>query len=199
MSIRIRLGKELLLKLFCASCQGYRSVHRALQDGYWSAFQAYYTSDKREAVQSLMEQLHELTPSKWRDLPPPQVEDLSRITPSRGLFRITFGSWLNKRKQSWRFAVEEIRFLTSTLQRLLRMLERPEAPARDDLITLRMDLTNCSGIFEMRCYGLPELDRGRYIEHFDQTERVRHWELSEILGVPGPTAPADRPRAKAVD
>jgi hypothetical protein len=34
MSIRIRLGKELVLKLFCVSCQGYRSLHRALQDGF---------------------------------------------------------------------------------------------------------------------------------------------------------------------
>src|SRR5437870_3339552 len=160
MSGRIRLRKELVLRLFCSSCQGYRSVHRALQKGYWAAFQTYYTLEKREAIRRLIEQLHELTPPAWRDLPPPRVDDLFNITPAPGLFRRVFGRFFNKRKQSWRLAVEEVRFLASTLQRLLTMLERPAAPPADELIGLRIELTNCSGVFEMHCHGLPELDQG---------------------------------------
>src|SRR5258708_6050667 len=62
MSATIQLEKELVLRLFCCSCQGYRSVHRALQEGYWSAFRAYYNSDKKEAVRGLIERLVDLTP-----------------------------------------------------------------------------------------------------------------------------------------
>ena len=92
--------------------------------------------------------------------------------------------------------MEEIRFLTSTLQGLLRMLEQPVAPSADELIALQTDLCNCSGIFEVHCYGLPELERGRFIEHFDQTDRLRHWQMWEVLGEPAPVARSGGP-AKA--
>jgi hypothetical protein len=197
MSKRIQLGKELVLRLFCASCQAYRSVHRALQDGYWSAFQTYYTSEKREAVRRLVERLIDLTPSAYRNSAAPRSEELSRITPSIGLFRVLFGTWIHKGRQNWRFAVEEIRFLTSTFQRLLNVLERPNAPPGEELIALQIELCNCSGIFEMHCYGLPELERARHIEHFDQTEWVQHWQLSDILGQPALTSGSGEPPIKA--
>jgi hypothetical protein len=188
MSERIRLEKEMVLRLFCVSCQGYRSVHRALQDDSWPAFQTYYTAEKRQAVRRLSERLVNLTPSPCRDLPPPKGDELSRITPSVGLFRVLFGRRLSKRKRTWQFAVEEIRFLTSSLQRLLNLLEQPDRPPGEELIALQIDLCNCSGIFEMHCYGLPELERARYIEHFDQTEWVQHWRLWEVLGEPAPAS-----------
>jgi hypothetical protein len=193
----IQVGKELVLRLFCLSCQGYRSLHRALQEGYWPAFQAYYTSEKREAVRRLVDRLIDLTPRSCREYPPPRSEELFRITPSLGLFRALFGRWLGKRKQNWGFTMEEIRFLTSTLQRLLKLLERPEAPPGDELIALQIDLCNCSGIIEMHCYGLPELERARYIEHFDQTETVQHWQLWEVLGEPVPVSRSGGPATKA--
>jgi hypothetical protein len=49
----------------------------------------------------------------------------------------------------------------------------------------------------MRCYGLAELDRARYIEHFDQTERVAHVQLNEILSEP-PFPPGEAPATRAV-
>jgi hypothetical protein len=182
MSERIRLEKEMVLRLFCTSCQGYRSVHRALQQGHWTAFQTYYSPEKREAIRRDIKWLVNLTFLPCRDLPPLNADAMSRITPSLGLFRVLFGRWFSRRKRTWQFAVEEIRFLTSRLQHLLDLLDQPERPPAEELISLRIDLCNCSGIFEMHCYGLPELERARYIEHFDQTEWVPHWRLREILG-----------------
>ena len=197
MRAKIRLDKETVVRLFCYSCEGYRSVHRALQEGYWSAFQAYYTAEKRGALQALVQQLGDLTPEALRDVPPPTLDELSRITPSVGLFRVLLGRWLNKRKQSWSFAVPEIRFLTSTLQRLLDFLKRPLAPSPEELFSLQIQLCNCSGIFEMHGYGLAAIARARRIEHFDHTPWVPHVKLSDIVRGADKGEAANGPAAKA--
>jgi hypothetical protein len=196
-SIKIRIGKELVLRAFAYSCQGYRSVHRALQEGFWPAFQAYYSLDKREGITSVIRQLQDLTPQALREMPPPSLKVLSRITPNYGLYCALIGRWLNKRRQFWRISVEEVLFLCSTLKRLLDMLELPEAPSFNARLEMQVDLVNCSGLFDYRCYGLPELKRARYIEHFDQTEWVQHWQLWEIMGDPAPITPGARSPVKA--
>ena len=196
MSATIQLQKAFALKAYCYSCQGYRSIHRALQQGYWSAFQAYYDLNRRNDLESLVRQLDDQTPPPYRNRIPPSAAELARITPAPGLFRFLFARWLGKRKRSWPFMVQEIRYLSSTLGRLRSVLEESRAPPNSSLIALRNELCNCSGIVEMRCYGLAELDRAKYIEHFDHTERVAHLQLNEILSEP-PSAPGDAPATRA--
>jgi hypothetical protein len=189
MAAMIRLGKELALKLSCYTYQGYRSVHRAMQEGYWSAFRAYYTPGKRQAIRRLTEELLEQTPERYRSLPPPRVEDLASMTPRRGICRMLLGRLQGKRKQTWRIGVEELRFLTCSLQRLLLCLEHSAAPPLSELFALQGDLCHGSGIVDVRCQGMPELKRSCRIEHFDRTEWVPHLQLWEILGDPAPAAP----------
>src|SRR4051812_6019775 len=88
MAATIRLGKELLLQLSCYTYQGYRSVHRAMQEGYWSAFCPYYTPEKRQALRPLTEELLKQPPACDRSPPPPRVEDLAGLTPRLGICRV---------------------------------------------------------------------------------------------------------------
>jgi hypothetical protein len=196
MNATIQLRKALVLKAYCYSCQGYRSIHRALQQGYWSAFQAYYDQNRRNDLEGLVRELDDHTPPPDRDRIPPNAAELARITPAPGLFRFLFARWLGRRKRSWPFTVQEIRYLSSTLGRLRSVLEDSRTPPSSSLIALRNELCNCSGIVEMRCYGLAELDRARDIEHFDQTERVAHLQLTEILSEP-PSGSGEAPATRA--
>src|SRR5205823_2041443 len=139
-------------------------------EGYWSAFRAYYTPEKKQAIRRLAEELLEVTPDRYRSVPPPRVENVAAITPRLGICRVVFGRLLGKRKQTWRIGLEELRFLTCSLQRLLLCLEQSAVPTLNELFALQFDLSHGSGIVDVRCYGMPELKPSCRIEHFDRTE-----------------------------
>jgi hypothetical protein len=184
----VRLSKEQILELFCYCCQAMRSVHRAHATESWSDFQHYYAGDRIEGVRGLIDGLGKLAPSSRNGGVRLSRQEVGLAVPVPGVFRYLFGRWFTRWQRAWLFAEREIRFITATLQSLLELLALPDKPPAEVLIALRQDLGSCSGIIDMRCYGLEELDRARYIEHFDRTEWVRHYKLEEIL--PETAAPA---------
>src|SRR5260370_11261293 len=120
-------------------------MHRALEQGYWSGVQAYYDLNRRNDLESLVRQLDDQTPPPDRNRIPPSAAELARITPTPGLFRFLFAWWLGKRKRSWPFAIQEIRYLSSTLGRLRNVLEDSRTPPSSSLIALTNELCHGSG------------------------------------------------------
>ncbi len=190
----IQIEKPFLLRLYCYLQQAERSVHRPLCN-HWSDFQQYYKPARAAAIESLLARLDQLIPQR-RSSPPPDKAEVFRNVPEPGMFRVFFGRWLTRGKTSFPFTAEEIAFIALTLETLLHFLDQTEKPAMDTLVTLRMDFCQAGGNIDWRCYGLEELRRASFIEHFDRTEWYPHLQLWEILGEPPPDVASSPSTAK---
>jgi hypothetical protein len=179
--MRIRLDKELVLKVYCLCREAERSVHRAL-DANWSDFQEYYKDTKTRQIRLVVESLYDLLGPAYAHLDPPPDEDLERFISPPGIFRFYFGKWLASRKRWWFFPHQSILFLAYHLDSLVSLLSVQEKPDSAHLITLRRAFGACEYIIECRCHGLEELDLAKMMEHFRQTEWLPTVKLADILG-----------------
>lgn len=177
----IPLEKSFAVKLFCYCRQAARSVHRGL-GGSWPALIEYYQGDRGASIQQLLQELTRLLAPDSLAQPRCSRQEIGRGLPAIGLFRVLLGRWLARRKTIWPFRREEIQFMASTLTSFLGTLQAPIKPEDDSLIALRMDLNTCEAVVEARCYGVPELTRAVYLEHFDQTDWLPIVRMSDILG-----------------
>ena len=171
------LKKNLAVTLYCHYRQAERSVHFALSNpAQWLGFIRYYDPMKRKALASALEALR-------------AVGTTDRGIPTREQFLRTcfFRPWtflLNQLRESatasWRFSEDELAFLCATLAAFDSVLDSHVAREHAVLIDLRLDLCTCEAIIENRLIGVAELRTARNIEHFGQSDYVRHVTFEEI-------------------
>jgi hypothetical protein len=178
--MKVRLDKKLVLRLFCYCREAERSVHRALTNP-WPAFRAYYSPAKVRAIKEAVARVTRQLGSS-AECPTLPSRDQLAVRPDWAIFaRVLFGRWLSRWETAWPFPRAEACYLAGTLTFLLRLLDDCDKPDSKVLIDLRMTLYDCQRIIEGRCYGVPGLKLANDIEHFDQTEWVKHVSLADVL------------------
>ena len=149
---------------------------------------------KVESIQRIIATLEKLLVTTHEPLEPLSRDKVARTVSVPGFFRYYFGKWIAQRRTSWSFPAPQVRFLARVLHSLMQLLDEKHRPEADRLISLRMDFSVCQGIIECRCHGLRELERAKWMEHFQQTEWLPTVKLEEVLGEPAsrPVSPAKK-------
>jgi hypothetical protein len=179
--VRIKLSKETILRLFCYCREGERSVHRALSAN-WSDLRAYYSETKRTEIKQLIKKLRQVAGQPVADGLSLTRNEAGKIVSAPGIIRYYLGRWLVQHKKAWTFPLLAIQFMALTLHSLVRFVEEEIKPDTGSLISLRMDLCVCQSLIEGRCHGLAEIERAKWIEHFQMTEWLPKVTLTDILG-----------------
>jgi hypothetical protein len=170
-------SKKTALELFCCFRQAERSVHHAAAGPkQWARFLAYYDEPKQARSAALLEIL------KAAGAVPGNVPDRLSFEPNSFLYvlRSAAAILVNRLRLSWSFSVSEISFFSATLGRLLALLHCSDKPDGERLIDLRLDCCECHAIIRRKLIGIPELRLATSIEHFDQSEYVRHFTFEDI-------------------
>jgi hypothetical protein len=120
-----------------------------------------------------------------------KVACLSFWSPFLYLFRRV----LNPFSTVWSFSKDELAFIYSVLDTVLRTLSSTARPDQEFLIDLRMRLYDCQWMIGNRMCGLRELDKATYVEHFCQAPHLTPVTLEE-MGIWLP--PLERPVPRSV-
>jgi hypothetical protein len=180
--VKIKLGKQFILRLYCYTYQAERSVGFAL-GANWAEFLEYYSGERIGGLKQLSEEIQEVLARNGLNRAPVTREEAARVVPSVNLFRYLLGPSINRRRAYWSLCDTEIRFMSSRLNELVGVLSSDQRPAPDTLISLRMDLCLCRSAIEIHCYGLPEIRRAQHLEHFWQADWITPVRLADIVGV----------------
>jgi hypothetical protein len=180
-----RLRKQSAVGLYCWCRQAERSIDLTLTGdlAQWARLKEYYDEHKREGIGSALKELKALGVHLLKPPAHEEVAYLSFWSPFLYLFR----RMLNPFKSAWSFSKDELTFIYSILDAVLRTLDSSERPDQDSLIQLRMRLYDCQWIIGNRMCGLPEFDKATYIEHFCQSRHLTPVTLEE-MGVLPPAA-----------
>jgi hypothetical protein len=178
--MKIRLDKEMILKLYSYTFQGERSIAFAL-GAPWPELLDYYRGRRLEKLKRFTDYFLDQTLHQGIAGPPLRGKELARYAPSYGIFQYFFGKWVSQWKRRWPFYPQMICFMASALQSLVKTLETEARPDQQALIDLRIDLCLSRSAIEDRCYGLPALEVARRIEHFWQADWRMPLTLEEIL------------------
>ena len=141
---RIRLEKELVLRLYYFTHQAMRSLHTRLE-APWHVFLEFYCSDRINALQELIAELRTLAGPPCRTL---QFQDGAQIC-CQGDFWTSLllrigGFSLGRWKKTFAFHAEQIDYFGRKLESFVQVLDLPEKPQDlPYLISLRMALFDC--------------------------------------------------------
>jgi hypothetical protein len=176
--VTCRLEKESAVALYCWCRQMERSIDFALTGGaaQWIRFLEYYDDRKRKGMAKALESLRALGVHL---LPPPiqnKVARLSRWSPLLYLWR----RMINSFKTAWSFSNEELAFIYSGLETVLKTLDCRAKPDQEFLIQLRMRMYDCQWIISSHLCGLRELDRAAFVEHFCQAPHLTPVTMEEM-------------------
>jgi hypothetical protein len=169
--------KNTALTLFCLFRQAERSVHYALScPSQWSQFVAYYDEPKQIQISEAIGMLNDAGAAQDKV---PSRQALARS----GLLNIVScaaGLLTNRLRRSWAFSVRELSFFSATLEHLLKILNNTDLPQKEELIGLRLDCFDCHYVISRRLIGVPEIQIANSIEHFNQSEYVRHVNFQDL-------------------
>jgi hypothetical protein len=179
-----RFSKKDALTLFCCFRQAERSVHHAAAGPeQWTRFLAYYDEPKQARIAALLGMLKGAG-GPGGNIPLRRALDLNGFL---DFFRGVAGILTNRLRVAWSFSAHELAFFDSTLKRLVAILHGRDMPDKKDLIGLRLDCVACQAVIKLKLIGIPELGKAASIEHFDQSEYVRHVTFEE-MGIHMPCA-----------
>jgi hypothetical protein len=163
--MKVRLNKELVLKLYCHTFQGERSIAFAL-GAPWPELRQYYLGERITALRTFTTSFNEMVVRWGCALALQGREKLGPYGQPVNLFQYVFGKWITKWQNQWSFSAQVVCFQASALNALVKVLDSDIRPGQEELISLRMDLCQSRSWIEDRCYGLAELTLARRIEHF---------------------------------
>jgi hypothetical protein len=170
------LSKKMALLLFCSFRQAERSVHFAHSSpSQWLEFVAYYHG-KQPHIANAIAMLRDA--GAVQDSVPRRhmLAESSLLSVARSIT----GLLCNRLKRSWSFSVDELSFFSATLERLRRILRHPVLPASEELIELRLDCFECHYLIGRKLFGVPEIRKADAIEHFNQSDHIRHVTFQEM-------------------
>lgn len=178
--MRVRLDRNQVVRLYCYTFQGDRSVAFGL-GAPWSELRDYYGGDRLSGLLRLLHDLREWSPSPDQlALEPLRSQVFGKHRPP-GLFRVLFGKWLAPWRKTWTFTTRELTYMAAVLGELVRLLEQGQKPDLAKMYELRQELCACRSLIEDRCFGMPEIKRARWLEHFWQAPWVTPVRLQEVV------------------
>jgi hypothetical protein len=181
--MKIRLPKPFILRAYCFTVQGERSIAFAL-GAPWAELREYYYGEKIVGLRLLVDDFMEILTFRGVQFPALGRNEVSPFWNTPGLWKCLFGKWVSRWKNHWSFPAEMLAFMAMALQSLARFLDSEARPGQEELISLRMDLCTSRSAIESRCFGLSEIQRARRIEHFWQADWITPVTLEDILGKP---------------
>jgi hypothetical protein len=176
----LQLSRSTALTLFSVCRQAERSVHYALScPGHWAEFVAFYDREKLGPVNSLLPILKRAVGDL---LITPTCESFTERNVIVEILTALVRRVRNMWKKVWLMSGSEAAFISASLGKLLEILGQPECPRIEGLIELRMDLCLCQWILRRKLIGLPEFRIASAVEHFFQSDHVKHVTLQELIG-----------------
>lgn len=179
--MKITMDRTTIVRLYCYTYQAERSIAFGL-GAEWSELRQYYSGERMDALRSLSQQARQMTAHYPGVRVPENREEAWRGIRAVGLFQVLFGNWVSRRKRSWSFDIRGVSFMAATLAKLVQMQDLPTRPPQDELIALRMDLCSCRSMIEAQCYGLVEIKKARWLEHFWQADWITPARMKDLLG-----------------
>jgi hypothetical protein len=175
----IVLTRKEIVEAYCYLREAERSLHRALNPACpWRDLLAYYVPSKVNAVQRLAALFPLRLPGHRSGFP--TATEVQRLPPP-GILRRFFGICFGPMQRNWRFRVEEIAYLGTVFDALVRFLLSRDRPGSDELISARMALCDAQTFIRRRCPGLAELKQAEKTAHFDQSPDLANLPVADIL------------------
>jgi hypothetical protein len=87
---------------------------------------------------------------------------------------------MNRLRTEWSFREIELRFLSQVFHAFVATIGRAEKPPVDELVELRMDLSECQRTIWKKLVGLRILQSARDVEHFCQADHIRAVEIGDL-------------------
>jgi hypothetical protein len=177
---KLRLDRELILKLYSYMLQAERSLDKAL-GADWSDLPAFYSPDRIEAIKQLVQTIRQ------RDI---QCQSASlprnRYHVFQGLrlpecMHLLLGKAIGERRKAWALPSLEVAFMAACLDAVVGLLGQTIKPDPNVLISLRMDLCVCRSIIEARCAGWTGIERAKNVEHFHHPEWKAPLSVEEVV------------------
>jgi hypothetical protein len=159
---RIKLPKELAIRLYFVSYQAARSLHKGL-GAPWGEFRTYYSEERVNALRKVLADFRAKI----------------RCADREGLAsRIFVSWWLPNRWKTWfGLSESEILHLEFALVSFLNVLASSEKPESDDyLIAVRMALTNCAILMDESL-----VSDGEEVDHFGRANWLKPVLLDQLL------------------
>jgi len=179
----INLATQFVIQVYCLARQAERSVDAVLF-APWADLATYYEGERTARLRNTLGSLKSLVEGQQTGSAYGSREEVLRNIASPGLIGRLAGPWVARRKRRWPFSPYELCFVAATLENFLRLLQTSKEPAREALISLRMDFWACEFLIESRCHGLSELPRAAHIEHFNQSAHVVSIKMSQLVSWP---------------
>ena len=177
------LPRRFVVQVYCLARQAERSLDAALF-APWSELAAYFTGERAARLNDVLGGLVNHLQSEGMTLPRTGREEVVRTVKTPGLIRHLSGPHLARWKKQWAFSRQQLCFIAGAFQSFLYLLKAGPEPARETIISLRMDFWACEYLIECRCHGMPELTRATYVEHFNQSLHVTPVKVSDLTSFP---------------
>lgn len=192
----VKLTRSPIIQLYCVVRQAERSVDAALF-APWRELTAYYEGERAALARLVLDNLRQLLRGCGSEVRYTHRDEMLRDVAAPGLIRHLSGPWVARLKKRWAFSSRTLGFVAATLQAFLDLLNAIQQPARESLISLRMDLWACEYMIECRCHGFAELPRAMNIEHFNQAAHVVPVRMRQLVATSADMGAVD-PRLQSV-
>lgn len=180
--MKLRLEKEFMIRLYCYTMQGERSIAFSL-GAPWPELREYYRGARLAALKEFVQCFHERLERHKIKVPTVNRNELGAFFSWLYPYQCLFSYWTSRWRRHWSISAPVVGFMASALDSLVHHLDSEIRPDQEVLISLRMDLcASRSLIQDFYCNGLDEINRARHIEHFWQADWITPVKLEDLLG-----------------
>jgi hypothetical protein len=179
----INLPRHFVVEFYCLARQAERSLDAVLF-APWPEFAAYYKGERASRVRDILGGLQSPLQSKKMAPLHVQRDEVLRHVKAPGLIAHLSGPYRGRWRKVWAFSGIEVAFVAAAFHALLHLLEENIAPAKETIVSLRMDFWAAQYLVQCRCHGMPELARATYVEHFNQAHHITPVKLSDLAPCP---------------
>lgn len=174
--MKVHLGNDVVLELYCCVRQAALSLDRALSPADWPALLDYYDLRRRSWIGSIVHGLESTAES------PHQFQSEKPERPrNAGMLSIGFARIIGRFRRSIVLSSDNTRFFVETLENLLKLLNSKVYPGMDTLIALRLDLSAGEALLNHKAGSMTGLARCQMIEHLNQAPHLATISVANIV------------------